>query len=480
MIGSAYPLAAPLDGTEVLNLFQAGHLRTTAANSLAALARANLGSTDHTSGQMYADQGAAVARFADRLLAGAAADNQALANRDATPNDWLSTILGGTSIGAWPVWGAQGASMARFGSIGWLGASRTSDAASATPTLGYVPASIGVASFAVNDDTASPTTTTATAFYGHSIRMAGVSYQPTFGAELEVENRGTLPSGTSNPYHVNVGGGTYGLQIGAGGGQTSGTADASAVLTVVSNPNAFQRGIVFGATALTGTTGTALDTGYGAAMAMSRNQGVEWWAPDGAVAALIRSTVTQHGFGGRMEFQDSGVVFTNANGQGLFAISTASGATPYNTLLLEAGNTLSSAAGIYAAPSSGGNGAGCQPVECQQQQWQQRRQRQHRPASRLRRPARDHLAAHPLRVHARHSERRVSANHHKRRGGQDPCLHARAGGRLTMDYLVPAQLVSRLAEFLEDHPSPTSARLKADMLRLVRPADPASAAPAVD
>ncbi len=160
----------------------------------------------------------------------------------------------------------------------------------------------------------------------------------------------------SNPYHVNVGGGTYALQIGAGGGQTTGTSDASAVLTVVRNPNAFEKGLVFGAGSLTGTDGSAGDTGFGAALSIARNQGFEWWTPDGAAAAILRSTVTQRGLGSRLEFQDSGVEFLNANGQALFSVGHSGGVLPYNTLQVQAGTALASSAGLYATPAAGGNG----------------------------------------------------------------------------------------------------------------------------
>jgi hypothetical protein len=38
-----------------------------------------------------------------------------------------------------------------------------------------------------------------------------------------------------------------------------------------------------------------------------------------------------------------------------------------------------------------------------------------------------------------------------------------------MHYLVPAPLMSRIAEFLEDYPGPTALRLKADLVAQVRP-----------
>ncbi len=284
----------------------------------------------------YADQGALVGRIGDRLLIGAASDNPAQANRDATPRDWLSTVMAGTSIGAYATWGAQTASLARFGTISILGGSRSSDAHASNALLGYTPASIGVASWGVNDDTTNPTSTNAWAFYGEAWRMAGVNYQPTFGMELECVNFGGLPTGVSNPYQVNVGGGTYALQLGAGGGQTSGTYDASAVMTVVRNPNAYQMGIVFGANSLTGTTGSASDTGYASAVVLGRNQGIEWHTPEtsgGVVGlnagAIFRSTIALAANAMHLEFQDSGLVLSTPSGAGLWAAAVVPSPTSY-------------------------------------------------------------------------------------------------------------------------------------------------------
>ena len=309
------------------------------------------------SGQFYADRGANVARIGDRLLVGAAADNPAQANRDALPRDWLSGVMGPTSIGAYPVWGAQGASLARYGTIGFLAASRTSDARGSAAMLGYTPASIGNAGWCINDDTANPTTTTCWAGYDEAWRMPGVGYQPTFGREIETVNFGGLPVGVSNPFHVNVGGGTYGVQIGCGGGQTSGTSDCGGALTVVRNPQAYQTGITFGANALTGTNGT--DSGYAEAIGMGRNQALTWHTPEtvGGVTGLqtgafIRSSVSQFTLGQRVEFQDNALIVTNSSGQLLTSISVSQ--NPTSALNLQAGNGAG-APGIYTQQGAGGS-----------------------------------------------------------------------------------------------------------------------------
>ena len=308
-------------------------------------------------GAFYSDRGARVARFGDRLLVGAAADNPGRASRDDQPTDWLTTVMGATSIGAYATWGAQGASIARFGTIGFLAASRTSDARAATARLGYTPSSIGQAAWCINDDTANPTTTTCYGQYAEAWRMAGVSYQPTFGQEVEVVNFGGLAVGSSNPFHTNVGGGTYGVQYGCGGGQTSGTSDCDAVMVTVANNNRFRRGIVFGAASLAGTDG--LDNGFAEAVSFGRNQGLVWHTNEvsggetGDLAgALIRSTVQTNAKGSRLEFQEGAAAISNMDGQTLFAVLTTKNVS--NVLVVQAG-VGNGAAGLYASGSTNAN-----------------------------------------------------------------------------------------------------------------------------
>jgi len=309
------------------------------------------------SGQFYSDKGAKVRRTGDRFFVGAATDNLAQQNRTAGTNDWLSRLMSTTSIGAWPVWGAQMAALTRFGSIGLLGASHTNPASGNEGTLGYVPSSIGVAAWGVADDTANPTSATAYAFYGEGWRMPGVNYQPTFCMELEAVNLGGAASGQSTPFHPNAGGGTYGIQIGAGGGQTSGTSDAEAGIVFVNNPSAFKTGIIFSATALTGTNGS--DSGFATAVAMSRNHGIIWSTPEtvenvqGANSgAMIYSTVSTAALGARIQFLDSVVAFSNASGTPIFTIGTNQ--NPNNTLQVQAGSGQQ-AAGIYVQEGPSGS-----------------------------------------------------------------------------------------------------------------------------
>jgi hypothetical protein len=303
--------------------------------------------------------GAAVTRYGDRLFVGAATDDQAKADRTQT-TDWLSATMAATGVGAYAVWGATTASISRFGTMGLLGASRTSDALANTTMLGYTPSSIGIASWAIDDDASTPRTTTAYAYYGEAWRLAGVTYQPSFAMELEGVEFGAAHVGIANPYHPNVGGGVSVVQLGSGGGQSAGAiTDIASFISTVSNPARAQVGIVFGATSLTGTSGTAGDTGYGSAISLARNQGIEWHTPETVsgnqgvnTGLFIRSTVAVGTNGTRIEAQDTGVVISNSAGQLLFAVDT--NATPTNTLSVQAGSG-SGAAGLYVSEGASGS-----------------------------------------------------------------------------------------------------------------------------
>ncbi|OUJ14207.1 hypothetical protein [Acetobacter sp. DsW_063] len=307
-----------------------------------------------SSGNFYADKGATVGRYGDRLFVGGAAANDGKSDRDDTPTDWLTAAMAATSIGGWAVWRATMAALSTVGASGFVGGSRTSDAVANTTALGSTPSSIGVSAWGIADSTSNPTAATAYGFYGEAWRLTGVNYQPTFVAEFDAVNLGGAASGQTTPYHPNTGGGVYGLQLASGGGQTSGVSDSEAAITIVNNNAAWKAGIVFGATALTGTDGA--DSGYGSAIMMAMRQGLSWATPEtvqnvqGAnTGAMIWSSVTTAANGQRIEFNDNGLLFENGSGNLLFAI--APNAAPNATLQIQAGSAQQ-AAGLYV---NGGN-----------------------------------------------------------------------------------------------------------------------------
>ncbi|WP_336762031.1 hypothetical protein [Asaia sp. VD9] len=309
------------------------------------------------SGEFFAEEGAKVSRYGDRFFIGAASDYPALNTRDVAQQDWLSALMATTSIGPWALENAQAASLSRFGNSAFVAGSRTSDAMNSRDKLGHVPSTIGVASWGVADDTTNPTLATAYAYYGEAWRMPGVNYQPSFVMELEAVNLGGAAAGMSTPYHPNCGGGTYAIQIGAGGGQTEETADCEAGIVFVSNPDSWKTGILFGNTAIAGTNGD--DHGYGNAISMARNQGIEWRTPETReyvqgldAGAMLFSTVEKTANGQRIQFSDDGLLVTNMTGDLLFSISP--NARPTNTLNIQAGSGLA-AAGLYVQRGENGS-----------------------------------------------------------------------------------------------------------------------------
>jgi len=351
---NSYPRLVSVTGDEVLVVADSSGVQTL---NVTASQIAGAPSISPPSGAFYADEGARISRIGDRLFVGGASDYAAQRSRAALPHDWLSGLMATTTIGPWAMQNAQAASLSRFGTTGFVGASRTSDAQQADDMLGYVPSSIGLAAWGVADDTTNPTTTNAYAFYGEGWRMPGVNYQPTFCMELEAVNLGGDAAGQSTPYHPNCGGGTYGVQLGAGGGQTSGTSNSEAGIVFVANPNSFKAGIIFGSKSLAGTDGT--DSGYGTAIALARNHGIQWATPEttdnvqGAhTGAMIYATVSTASSGSRIQFLDNVVAVENTVGNAVFSVGVSS--QPDNTLQVQAGSGTQ-AAGIYVQSGQEGS-----------------------------------------------------------------------------------------------------------------------------
>jgi len=347
----AYPRIATLDGSEVIVVEQQGCTRTMKLGDVAPSVP-----NQSASGVFFADDGARIGRIGDRFFIGAAADNQGLRDRDTAHNDWLSQIMGSTSIGAWATWTSTFAAISRFGATGIMGASRTSDSQKQSSYMGFVPSAVGIAAWGVADEKKNPTTATAYAYYGEGWRMEGVNYQPSFVMELETVNMGGPAAGMSTPFHPNCGGGTYAIQIGSGGGQTAGSSDAEAGIVFVRNPSRHKSGIIFANDSLTGTDG--LD-GYGTAIAMGTRQGIEWRTPETREnvqgldsGAMLFSTVSETKKGQRLQFSDDGVLITNMSGQLLFSVSP--NPAPTNTLNIQAGSGQA-AAGLYVQKGENGS-----------------------------------------------------------------------------------------------------------------------------
>ncbi len=327
-----------------------GQTLTAADLNAAILSALNGTIAQPASGHFYQDAGATVDRL-ERVLAGAAADNLAQSTRDTSPTDWLSTVMAATPIGAWATHAAQSASIARYGTIGMLSASRSSDGVAAASMLGYTPASIGHAAWGVADSVE-----TAWANYAEAWALAGDSGQ-AFGYEINAVKFGSTPTPVPTPFAVNVGGSAGAYRAASGGGQTSGVTHATTAIDVVSNTESFLVGLLFGFDALAGTVGDG--TGFGTAISMAPGHGLVWCTPEtvggvkGSQPGLtIYSQVTLTAQASRIVAENGSVSFTGATGANTFSVATTG--TPTNTLQVQSG-AETQAAGLYVQSGTGGS-----------------------------------------------------------------------------------------------------------------------------
>ena len=258
-------------------------LRSDLGSSLAGLGAALLGWPAGTgvnqpqTGKHFAQNGAGINRFADRALFGAA-----VANDGAFPNvgrDWMSDYWVGGGFGTGPMASAVvgiANNADPNSAIGHVSAVRTKDFTSAGT------AAIGGFSFVLNNHA-----TLATKAYGHYIEAhrTTAATADTFG--LEIDTLTLKDTIAANPFQI---GDVVALQLASGAEwSATGQYDASAAAQIAANPKRFKRGIVFGATALTGCDGV---TGVAEAMSFAKGHYLQWWAGAGAPTSLIYSTAT--------------------------------------------------------------------------------------------------------------------------------------------------------------------------------------------
>lgn len=279
------------------------------------IGRALDGSTDK--GGFWSDIDAEpphIYRLRDRVFVGNATLNHD--TRSGNNNTWLSS----GSVGAsWAPRDAQFISMSDNGSLALVGASRTSDH---DQSLASTPGCIGVAGFIINDRTGPGKA--AWALY------ADVQHQPenptlSFGLEIAAKNKGA--NYTSDPYQLTYG--VIGLWLAGGGDDSYGgapTNPSNAAMVVLSNKHTWNKGIVFSATGLTGTDGSAADTGTATAIEMARNHQIRWLRPDRSAGATIRSQVQESGKSYGILFLDTQINFFGPGGATVFnMIPVASG-----------------------------------------------------------------------------------------------------------------------------------------------------------
>lgn len=271
--------------------------------------------TVHSNNQFRSNLGASVVRLNDRVLIGAAANNDA-----ASPNvekDWLTDLI------PWPVYNSTASIVSKYGTIALAVGSRTSD-------LDPIEANtrettIGVAAFAISDNLGSGANNffASYGFYSEAITYPN-TISNSFGAEFEAINRTTVPAETPTPYKELFTASVQALRLGSGGGQPNlgPISTALSALAIVPNGNTFNVGIVFEKGALTGADG---NTGFGTAIAMGKGHMVSWYAPSsntGALSAFITSTIANSSNKVSIQAQDGGWLFIQPNDTIGFSVQT--------------------------------------------------------------------------------------------------------------------------------------------------------------
>jgi hypothetical protein len=262
-----------------------------------------------------------IQRITDRVFVGAAASGS-----DARGNfgSWLPL---GSSGPGWLPRDSNLTVMATKGLIAISGLSRRSDSGADVDVPGG-GACIGVGGAVINDgdqNSHSPSVyPTVWALYGDIQHEPVGDVGSSFGLELAVKNKGS--SKLSRPYSMYSTGGAFGLWLNGGGdnrygGQqtappNAGIAFVKSVNTLDPNYTGWNTGIVFASDAITGTDGSAGDTGAAPAIQFGRAQEIQWFSPTNpsVKAAFIRSQVDDSNNSVGIVMSDNGLSIANRGG----------------------------------------------------------------------------------------------------------------------------------------------------------------------
>lgn len=151
----------------------------------------------------------------------------------------------------------------------------------------------------------------------------------SYGVEVAAKNKSTSNL-TLTPYQQTLG--VFGAWLIGGGDPAYGgesinpSNTAVAILKHDAADFGWNRGIVIGADAITGTDGTIGSGTNAIAIAMARRHGIQWYAPDGEQGGLLLSTITDGDNKVTAQFIDNGFNLVGANGKQFFRANyTASG-----------------------------------------------------------------------------------------------------------------------------------------------------------
>jgi hypothetical protein len=185
--------------------------------------------------------------------------------------------------------------------------------------LNYSGNVIGVIGMGVNNNASY--STSAYGGYYEAYRMASTT-GGAYGIEIDPVNYGSTVD--IDPYQQ-AGNETIGLQVASGAELTSPN-PATAAINIQNNHATFERGIVFGANAISGATGT---TGTGIAIALGKGHELQWYGSAGVPTSSIVSLGATYAGGIGQQFLDNQVQWINSSGNPLLSAANNAGAVNY-------------------------------------------------------------------------------------------------------------------------------------------------------
>lgn len=260
-----------------------------------------IGLADPGTGKFFASAGARINKLNDRVFVGAATANDGNAFPNAGGADYVTTnIPQGPTTSV-----AQFAALSSQGTMGIMGATRTSDAAPSG-----AQGAIGIMGVAINDGIGDKKQGVFAGYFeGQKKNGAG------FTAALEVDVADQSGIATDiNPYTFFEGDKSVNIWSAAGGARGN-VVNTSAAMAILSNGAKYQAGIVFQATCIATNV----------AISMAKDHALQWWAAGATPTSFIQSVATENNYG---------ILFTSAAtliGNSAVAGSTASLAVVYQS-----------------------------------------------------------------------------------------------------------------------------------------------------
>lgn len=286
------------------------------------------------------------------------ANARTLFNSDTSngPANWLGNGSGG-SAGQYAYGGfGQVVSLSGIGDVGVVGGTRTTD----IKTAGRLP--VGLMGWCFNFNTASPITCWGGYMEARRKKGAGQMH----GLEVNVTDLGdgsdrVIPSAKASGPNAVYSAWASGINVACGGNVTPGqqtgwdgsqnvmqAANCGVALPIYANGAKFEKGVIFGETALVGCDGntpgltcTMIEAGRGA--------GLTWTDGTTRQAARVYSDISQSGVALRQTFTDFGTIFDAYGGP---TLTVASKPSDVNGIQIFGGGVAASPARIVAAGSA--------------------------------------------------------------------------------------------------------------------------------